>query len=160
MSVTSSAVRPGLLGGIGWRVFNALQLLFTITWTSVLICFALMLLVLCAGRRYWPLRMAGRVWAPGLLSGSGARLELEGFEAIDFSRPYIVVACMMPLPFSRMDRACAHFPRARAVVMGAWAHSRVVCSSLRSRPVCLSCRSQSKAVGSSFPPQDSRYARA
>ena len=92
MSVTSSAVRPGLLGGIGWRVFNSLQLLFTITWTSVLICFALCLLVLCAGRRRWPLRMASRVWAPGLLGGSGAQLELEGFEAIDFSRPYIVVA--------------------------------------------------------------------
>ena len=92
MSVTSSAVRPGLLGGIGWRVFNALQLLFTITWTSVLICFALLLLVLCAGRRHWPLRMASRVWAPGLLGGAGARLDLEGFDAIDFSRPYIVVA--------------------------------------------------------------------
>ena len=52
MSVTSSSLRPGLLGGIGWRVFNALQLLFTITWTSVLICFALLLLVLCGGRRY------------------------------------------------------------------------------------------------------------
>ncbi len=92
MSVTSSSLRPGLLGGIGWRVFNALQLLFTITWTSVLICFALLLLVLCGGRRYWPLRMASRVWAPGLLGGAGARLDREGFEAIDFSRPYIVVA--------------------------------------------------------------------
>ena len=92
MSVTSSSLRPGLLGGIGWRVFNALQLLFTVTWTSVLICFALLLLVICGGRRHWPLRMASRVWAPGLLGGAGARLELEGFEAIDCSRPYIVVA--------------------------------------------------------------------
>lgn len=92
MSVTSSSVRPRLLGGIGWRVFNTLQLLFTIAWTSLLICFALVLLVLCAGRRHLPLRMASRVWAPGLLGGAGARLELEGFEAIDFSRPYIVVA--------------------------------------------------------------------
>ena len=92
MSVTTSSVRPGLLGGVGWRVFNALQLLFTLTWTSVLICFALLVLVLCGGRRHWPLRMASRVWAPGLLGGAGARLDLEGFEAIDFSRPYIVVA--------------------------------------------------------------------
>ena len=92
MSVTSASVRPGMLGGIGLRVFNALQLLFTITWTSVLICFALSLLVLCAGRRHWPLRMASRVWSPGLLGGAGARLDLEGFEAIDFSRPYIIVA--------------------------------------------------------------------
>ena len=81
MSVTTSSVRPGLLGGVGWRVFNALQLLFTLTWTSVLICFALLLLVLCGGRRHWPLRMASRVWAPGLLAGAGARLDLEGFEA-------------------------------------------------------------------------------
>ena len=92
MSVTSSSVRPGLLGGFSWRVFNVVQLLFTITWTSVLICFALLLLVLCGGRRHWPLRMASRVWAPGLLGGAGARLELEGFETIDCSRPYIVVA--------------------------------------------------------------------
>ncbi len=92
MSVTTSSVRPGLLGGVGWRVFNALQLLFTLTWTSVLICFALLLLVLCGGRRHWPLRMASRVWAPGLLGGAGARLDLEGFESIDFSQPYIVVA--------------------------------------------------------------------
>jgi 1-acyl-sn-glycerol-3-phosphate acyltransferase len=92
MSVTSSSIRSGVLSGIGWRVFNALQLLFTLVWTSVLISLALLLLLLCSGRKRWPLRMASRLWAPGLLTGAGVQLELKGFDAIDFSRPHIIVA--------------------------------------------------------------------
>jgi len=92
MSVISSSVRPGLLGGFGWRVLNVLQLLFTLLWTAVLICLALIVLLLCGGRQHWPLRMASRWWAPGLLTGAGVRLGLEGFEGIDFSKPCIVVA--------------------------------------------------------------------
>lgn len=92
MSVTSSSVRPGIAGGYAWRVLNALQFLFTVLWTGVLLGPALLLLVLCGGRRRWPLRMASRIWAPGLLAGAGVRLELEGFEAIDFTKPHIVVA--------------------------------------------------------------------
>lgn len=133
MSVTSSSVRPGLLGGIGWRVFNVLQLLFTLTWTSVLICFALVLLVLCAGRRHWPLRMASRVWSPGLLGGAGVHLDLEGFETIDFSRPYIIVAnhqsmidvcalfCALPVPMRfvlKQELARLPFVGAYARAMG------------------------------------------
>lgn len=92
MSVTSSAIRSRVLGGLVWRVFNVAQLIFTLVWTSVLICVALLLLALCGGRKHWPLRMASRVWAPGLLFGAGVKLELEGFEAVDFSRPYLIVA--------------------------------------------------------------------
>lgn len=92
MSVTSTSMRSGALAGIGWRSLNALQLLFTIAWTTVLLPFALLLWLLCGGRRFWPLRMASRIWAPGLLLGAGARLEVEGLEAIDFSKPCIVVA--------------------------------------------------------------------
>lgn len=216
MSVTTSSVRPGLLGGVGWRALNALQLLFTLTWTSVLICFALLLLVLCGGRRHLPLRMASRVWAPGLLGGAGARLDLEGFEAIDFSRPYIVVAnhqsmidicalfralpmpmrfvlkqelarvpfvgayaramgmvfierqsarplradCTMRPPSSTRGTACARFPKARAVAMGASARSRAASSNWPSRPEYRSFQLRSKAVASSFPPRVSRCDRA
>ncbi|SFN19741.1 lysophospholipid acyltransferase family protein [Dokdonella immobilis] len=92
MAVTSSSVRPGISGAFGWRVLNALQLLFTVLWTGALLGPALLLLVLCGGRRRWPLRMASRIWAPGLLAGAGVRLDLEGFDAIDFSKPHIVVA--------------------------------------------------------------------
>jgi 1-acyl-sn-glycerol-3-phosphate acyltransferase len=92
MSATSSSVRSGLLGGTVWRVFNVLQLAFTLVWTSILICIALLVLLLGGGRRRWPLRMASRLWAPGLLVGAGVQLELQGFDAIDFSRPHIIVA--------------------------------------------------------------------
>ena len=92
MSVTSSSIRSGFLGGLTWRVFNVAQLMFTLAWTAVLICLALLVLILCAGRKHWPLRMASRLWAPGLLTGAGVKLELQGFEAIDFSKPYVIVA--------------------------------------------------------------------
>jgi 1-acyl-sn-glycerol-3-phosphate acyltransferase len=76
---------------IGWFALNTLQLAFTLAWTSVLICIALLLAVVSGGR-HWPLRMASRVWAPGLLLGAGARLHVEGLERIDWSRP-LVLAC-------------------------------------------------------------------
>jgi 1-acyl-sn-glycerol-3-phosphate acyltransferase len=92
MSATSNSVRSGLLGGTAWRVLNALQLAFTLVWTSVLICLAMLVLLLCGGRKHWPLRMASRLWAPGLLVGAGVQLDLKGFDAIDFSKPHIIVA--------------------------------------------------------------------
>jgi len=92
MSVTSSSARRGLNGAWAWRTINLLQLLFTLLWTGVLICFALLLLVACGGRKRLPLRMASRVWAPGLLAGAGVQLDCEGFDAVDFSRPCIIVA--------------------------------------------------------------------
>jgi 1-acyl-sn-glycerol-3-phosphate acyltransferase len=57
-----------------------------------LISLALVVLVIGGGRRHGPLRMAARLWAPGLLTGAGVRLELEGFDDIDFSTPHVVVA--------------------------------------------------------------------
>lgn len=92
MSATTSSMRSGRRGGVIWSVCNGVQLLFTLLWTALLICLALAVLGMCGGRRHWPLRMASRVWAPGLLLGAGARLDCEGFEAVDFSRPCIIVA--------------------------------------------------------------------
>src|SRR5690242_3859718 len=74
-----------------WTLFNALQLFFTVLWTAGWICLALLVRVL-AGGRHWPLRMASRCWAPGLLRGAGARLEVHGLERIDWSRPHVFVA--------------------------------------------------------------------
>ncbi len=92
MSVTSTSIRPSVLGGLFWFAVNVVQLLFTLTWTAVLICVAFLVLVLSGGRKHWPLRMASRVWAPGLLFGAGVKLEQEGFEDIDLSRPCLIVA--------------------------------------------------------------------
>lgn len=76
---------------LAWALFNALQLLFTLLWTAAWICLALWVRLLTGGR-HWPLRMASRCWAPGLLHGAGARLEVHGLERVDWSRPHVFVA--------------------------------------------------------------------
>lgn len=92
MSAVEPRIRSGSPSRIGWTVFNALQLIFTVAWTALWICLALLLLALTGGRRHWPLRMASRCWAPGLLNGSGARLQVEGLDNIDWSQPHVFVA--------------------------------------------------------------------
>ena len=92
MSVNSSHLPSTLPARLGWALLNALQCAFTLLWTAFGILLAFVVLLLCGGRRHWPLRMASRLWAPGLLGGAGARLQVEGIDGIDFSRPYIVVA--------------------------------------------------------------------
>jgi 1-acyl-sn-glycerol-3-phosphate acyltransferase len=74
-----------------WVAWNACQFVFTLLWTAAWIGLALGLLAL-SRRRDWALRMASRCWAPGLLAGAGARLEVEGAERVDWSRPYLLVA--------------------------------------------------------------------
>jgi 1-acyl-sn-glycerol-3-phosphate acyltransferase len=65
--------------------------MFTLAWTAGWISLASLVRLLTRGQR-WPLRMASRCWAPGLLGGAGARLEIEGADAIDWSRPLVLVA--------------------------------------------------------------------
>jgi len=77
---------------IGWRAFNALQLVYTIAWTAGCIVLALIVKALGGGRVRAPLRMAARLWAPGLLHGALARLRVEGLERVDFSKPHVFVA--------------------------------------------------------------------
>ncbi|HET6806721.1 MAG TPA: lysophospholipid acyltransferase family protein [Frateuria sp.] len=76
---------------LAWAPLNALQLLFTLLWTAGWICLALVVRLLTGGR-HWPLRMASRCWAPGLLHGAGVRLEVHGLDRIDWSRPHVFVA--------------------------------------------------------------------
>ena len=77
----------------GWarRAWNGLQLAFTLAWTAGLITLALIVRVLTLGQR-WPLRMAARCWAPGLLGGAGAMLVVEGADRIDWSKPCILAS--------------------------------------------------------------------
>src|SRR5690348_5358643 len=76
----------------GWVAFNVLQLIYTVAWTAGCIALALLVLLLTGGRRWLPLRMASRLWAPGLLTGAGAKLRIEGLERVDFSKPHVFVA--------------------------------------------------------------------
>jgi 1-acyl-sn-glycerol-3-phosphate acyltransferase len=74
-----------------WWPVNAIQLGVTLLWTAGGISLAL-LVHLVTGRERIPLRMAAWFWAPGLLLGAGARLEIDGAEKVDFSRPHLFVA--------------------------------------------------------------------
>lgn len=77
---------------LGWSAVNTLQSIYTIAWTAGCITLALLVLLLTGGNRRIPLRMASRLWAPGLLIGAGATLRVEGLERVDFSRPHVFVA--------------------------------------------------------------------
>lgn len=74
-----------------WTVLNTVQLAFTLLWTAAWISVALLLYAV-TGDRNRPLRMAARCWAPGLLGGAGARLQVEGLDNVDWSRNYLFVA--------------------------------------------------------------------
>lgn len=76
---------------VGWAVWNAVQLVFTLLWTAGWICLALLVLLVTRRRRL-PLRMAARCWAPGLLRGAGARLVVSGTQRVDWTRPLVLVA--------------------------------------------------------------------
>jgi 1-acyl-sn-glycerol-3-phosphate acyltransferase len=75
-----------------WTAFNALQLIYTISWSAGCISLALLVRLLGGGRTRLPLRMASRLWAPGLLYGALARVQVEGLERVDWSRPHVFVA--------------------------------------------------------------------
>lgn len=76
---------------LAWTAFNAVQFAFTLAWTGGMITIALLLYALLRDR-HWPLRMASRCWAPGLLRGAGARLQVQGLERVDWSRNHVFVA--------------------------------------------------------------------
>lgn len=92
MNVIGLETRPPRLGRVAWRAWNTLQLVFTIAWTAGCIGLAQAVLALTGGNRRVPLRMAARLWAPGLLAGAGAKLRVEGLERVDFAKPHVFVA--------------------------------------------------------------------
>ncbi|NUS39472.1 MAG: 1-acyl-sn-glycerol-3-phosphate acyltransferase [Lysobacter sp.] len=83
--------RIGRTKAAAWALWNSVQLAFTLAWTAGWISLASLVRMLTGGR-HWPLRMASRCWAPGLLGGAGARLRIEGVERVDWSRPCVLVA--------------------------------------------------------------------
>lgn len=90
MSVVAVRARRAWLRRAGWMAINSVQLVFTLLWTAGWICLALLLRLAC--RQRVPLRMAARCWAPGLLAGAGARLQVQGIEHVDWSQPLVLVA--------------------------------------------------------------------
>lgn len=72
------------------RALNALEFLFTLLWTAGWISVSLILQAV-SRRRDLALSMARTRWAPGLVGPAGG-LTVQGADAIDWSRPYLVVA--------------------------------------------------------------------
>lgn len=72
------------------RAINLLECLYTLLWTAGWISASLIRQVV-TGRRDLALEMARTHWAPGLVGPAGG-LTVEGADAVDWSRPYMVVA--------------------------------------------------------------------
>jgi 1-acyl-sn-glycerol-3-phosphate acyltransferase len=88
---TAEEAAESLLLRVLWTPINALQLLFTLAWSAVGITLALGVLLVTRNRKL-PHAMARRIWAPGLLRGAGARLEVAGLERVDREAPQFFVA--------------------------------------------------------------------
>lgn len=74
-----------------WFLLNLVHALYAALWSAFWISCALVLRLLTGGTRI-PLAMARRIWAPGLLWRLVMRVEVEGLEKVDFSRPHIFAA--------------------------------------------------------------------
>lgn len=91
MELPRAATTAQQLKAVAWACFNTLQFTFTLLWTAACISAAMAVYGL-TGRRDLPLRMAARLWAPGLLGGAGGRLVVEGADQVDWSRPHMLVS--------------------------------------------------------------------
>ncbi len=80
-----------ILHRLGWRFINVLQMVYLAVWSVFWISLAIFAIPVTGGRKI-PLAMARRFWAPGVLRGAGARVEVQGGENIDWSRACIFVA--------------------------------------------------------------------
>ncbi len=72
-------------------VINLLLAIYVLLWTTFWIVTALVARVVTRNTTL-PLAMARRFWAPGLLRAGGLRVEVEGLENVDFSRPQVFAA--------------------------------------------------------------------
>jgi 1-acyl-sn-glycerol-3-phosphate acyltransferase len=73
-----------------WKLVNAGQALFLAFW-SMLWMSAAVVARIVTGDETTGLKMARRIWAPGILFVGGARVVISGHEQIDFSRPHVFV---------------------------------------------------------------------
>lgn len=83
-----SASRPAAWAA---TALNALQLAFTLVWTAGWITLALLVHMVTRSTR-WPLRMASRCWAAGLMAGASTEFVVEGLDRVDWSRNHVFVA--------------------------------------------------------------------
>jgi len=80
-----------LLKRAAWLPVNFVQGAYTAIWTLGLVPFALFVVFVARSPRP-AFAMARRLWAPGLLKGARARLEVRGLERLELGTPYLFVA--------------------------------------------------------------------
>jgi 1-acyl-sn-glycerol-3-phosphate acyltransferase len=89
------APRPGrlrrVLAAAFWGFVNAVQLVYTALWTAGCITLALLALALTRSHPF-ALAFARRLWAPGILHGAFARLEVEGLDRLDWKQAHLLAA--------------------------------------------------------------------
>ena len=78
------------MGRFGWAALNALQAVLLVAITVVGFPVAIVLRLLFGQET--ALRFAAWYWAPLIFTGAGARLEVEGADAIDWSEAHVLVA--------------------------------------------------------------------
>ncbi|MFO0723685.1 MAG: lysophospholipid acyltransferase family protein [Myxococcota bacterium] len=78
-------------GGLGWLLFNIVQAIFTGFWCAFWISSAIVVRAFTI-TTYFALGMARRCWAPGLLWGSGARMDIRGLDRFDKTKPHVFVS--------------------------------------------------------------------
>jgi len=73
-----------------YQLLNVVQALFLAGWSALWISVALVTAIVTR-KQELALSMARRFWAPGLRWAAGARIVVEPFPAIDWSRPHVFV---------------------------------------------------------------------
>lgn len=86
-----SPVREPTWVRLCWGLVNIVQLVFTLLWSAWWISTALLVLLVTRSRSL-ALAMARRVWAPVLLRGAFARVEVEGAAGLDWGQAYLIAA--------------------------------------------------------------------
>ena len=124
-----SGCRVTGMGRFGWAALNALQAVLLVAITIVGFPVALLLRVLFGQAS--ALRFAAWFWAPLVFTGAGVRVEIEGADAIDWSRAHVLVAnhaSMIDIPaVMRAVPAPLHFMLKREIAtipfIGWYAHA-------------------------------------
>ncbi|MCG8461616.1 MAG: 1-acyl-sn-glycerol-3-phosphate acyltransferase [Holophagales bacterium] len=80
-----------ILAHLAWLPINLLQWIVGSLWSAFCISLALALLLITGNTRI-PLGMARWLWSPVMIAICFARVEVEGMEELDWSRPYFIAA--------------------------------------------------------------------
>lgn len=73
-----------------WKLLNTFHALFTASWSALWMSAAVVARVV-TGSSETPLRWARTIWSRGLFWACGVRVQVDGLDNIDLSKPYVFV---------------------------------------------------------------------